>query len=103
MQIYADVCNRPMKVSRSARPAPGGGYFRRRCRRRLRTLQQAQQKMTGTGPAVYRPNKAAAVVYAELYKLYRTLHDAFGTTSFYASMACVMKDLIALRDRTRRS
>ena len=34
--------------------------------------------MTGVKSTVYQPNKKAANVYAELYTLYRQLHDAFG-------------------------
>ena len=45
--------------------AVAGGAFK--------TVQQAQQTMTGVKETVYRPNKAAAGVYAELYALYRTL------------------------------
>ena len=82
MQIYADVCNRPMKISRSAQTCAlgaavfgavaGGGY---------KTVEAAQRKMTGVKDLVYKPAKAAAAVYAELYRIYRTLHDAFGTTA----------------------
>ena len=82
MQIYADVCNRPMKISRSAQTCAlgaavfgavaGGGY---------KTVEAAQRKMTGVKEIVYKPAKAAAAVYAELYRVYRTLHDAFGTAA----------------------
>ncbi len=58
--------------------------------------------MTGTKSLVYRPRKAAAETYAELYRLYRTLHDAFGTPGFNDSLDRVMKDLIALRSRVRQ-
>ena len=85
MQIYADVCNRPMKISRSAQTcALGAAIFGAVAGGAYKKAEQAQQKMTGTRPQVYRPNKAAAKVYAELYKLYRTLHDAFGTARISA-------------------
>jgi L-ribulokinase len=58
--------------------------------------------MTGVKPKVYRPNKTAAAVYGELYTLYRTLHDAFGTAGFDGQLDGVMKKLIALRDRVRK-
>jgi L-ribulokinase len=58
--------------------------------------------MTGASPTVYRPNRQAAAVYAELYELYRTVHDAFGTSSFQGNLHGVMKNLIAIRDRERR-
>ena len=102
MQIYADVCDRPMKISRSAQTCAlgaavfgavaGGGY---------KTVEAAQRKMTGVKDVIYKPAKAAAAVYAELYRIYRTLHDAFGTAA-RLPLAGVMKDLIAIRDRARR-
>jgi L-ribulokinase len=102
MQVYADVCNRPMKISRSAQTCAlgaaifgavaGGGY---------KTVEAAQRKMTGVKDHVFKPSKTAAAVYAELYRIYRTLHDSFGTP-VKLSLNRVMKDLIAIRDRTRR-
>ncbi len=102
MQIYADVCNRPMKISRSAQTCAlgaaifgtvaGGGY---------KTVEAAQRKMTGVKFVSYKPAKAAAAVYADLYRIYRTLHDAFGTAA-KLPLGGVMKDLIAMRDRARR-
>jgi L-ribulokinase len=51
---------------------------------------------------VYQPIKKHAQVYAELYPLYRRLHDAFGTTGKQESLDRVMKDLIAIRNRVRK-
>ena len=103
MQIYADVCNRPMKISRSAQTcALGSAIFGAVVGGAYKKTEQAQRKMTGVKSKVYRPNKAAAVVYAELYTLYRTLHDAFGTAGAKQKLDRVMKDLIALRDRVRK-
>jgi L-ribulokinase len=103
MQIYADVCNRPMKISRSAQTCAlgaavfgavaGGGY---------RTVEAAQKKMTGVKEVVYRPSKAATAVYAELYGIYYTLYNAFSAAGGKLPMNRVMKDLIALRHRVRR-
>jgi L-ribulokinase len=102
MQIYADVCNRPMKISRSAQTCAlgaaifgavaGGGY---------KTVEAAQRKMTGVKDVVYKPAKGPVAVYAELYRIYRELHDAFGTP-VKLPLNHVMKDLIAIRDRARR-
>jgi len=103
MQIYADVCNRPMKLSRSAQTcALGSAIFGAVAGGAYRNAQAAQRKMTGVKAKLYRPNKAAAKVYAELYPLYRTLHDAFGTTAFQGKLDHVMKQLIAIRHRTRK-
>jgi len=103
MQVYADVCNRPMKLSRSAQSsALGAAIFGAVVGGAYRTAQQAQRRMTGVKAEVFRPRKANAVVYAELYKLYRLLHDAFGTPSAGIALNRVMKELIAIRDRVRR-
>ena len=58
--------------------------------------------MTSVKDVLYRPDKAAAKVYAELYRLYLLLHDAFGTSTGNEPLYRVMKDLIALRSRVRR-
>ena len=103
MQIYADVCNRPMKISRSPQTcALGAAIFGAVAGGAYKTVQQAQRKMTGVKDHVYRPNQAAAKVYAELYRLYRLLHDAFGTSTCNEQLHHVMKDLIAIRSRVRR-
>jgi len=83
MQIYADVTNRPIRISASAQtPALGsamfgalaagaeaGGYA---------TIQDAAVKMARLRPEVYAPIPANVAVYEKLYQEYRTLHDYFG-------------------------
>jgi len=102
MQIYADVCNRPMKISRSAQTcALGATIFGAVVGGAHRDVPAAQRAMTGVKNVVYRPNKKAAKVYAELYAIYRQLHDAFGVPSAKVTLDHVMKDLIALRHRVR--
>jgi len=103
MQVYADVCRRPMKLSRSPNTCAlgaaivgaivGGAY---------RNVPQAQRYMTGIVPKMFRPRPAAVEVYAELYALYRRLHDGFGLPDSPARLGTLMKDLIAVRDRVRR-
>ena len=103
MQIYADVCNRPMKISRSAQTcALGAAVFGAVAGGAYRSAEAAQKKMTGVKDVVYRPNKAAVKVYAELYKIYYTLYDAFSSAGGKSPLSHVMKDLIAIRDRARR-
>jgi len=102
MQVYADVSNRPMKISRSAQAcALGAAIFGAVVGGAYKSVGAAQRRMTGVKPLVYRPNKAASKTYAELYRLYRQLHDAFGTTGYRGRMENVMKDLIAIRNRVR--
>jgi len=102
MQIYADVCNRPMKISRSAQTcALGAAIFGAVAGGIYKNVEQAQRRMTGTKPIVYRPRKQAVAVYGTLYQLYRRLHDAFGLPDYRDSLYDVMKQLIALRKETR--
>ena len=103
MQIYADICNRPMKISRSAQTcALGAAIFGAVVGGKYKTAIAAQRKMTGTKAKVFRPIKKNVVVYAELYKLYKQLHDAFGTDSYKGKLDNVMKDLIAIRHKARK-
>ena len=103
MQIYADVCNRPMKISRSAQTcALGAAIFGAVVGGAYRSTEQAQRRMTGVKRKVYRPRKAAAAAYTSLYELYRTLHDAFGTPNCKGKLHGVMKELVAIRDRARK-
>jgi L-ribulokinase len=106
MQIYADVTGRPMKISRSAQTcalgaaifgavvagSAAGGYD---------TVEAAQAKMCGLKPKLYKPDPRRHEVYNQLFKLYRQLHDAFGTSSYSASLQNVMKDILAIRDQER--
>jgi len=102
MQIYADVCNRPMKISRSAQTcALGAAIFGAVVGGAHRTTTAAQKAMTGIKDVVYRPDRARAKVYAELYEVYRALHDAFGKTGVHPDLEGVMKRLIAIRQRAR--
>jgi L-ribulokinase len=105
MQIYADVCNRPMKISASAQTcALGAAIFGAVVGGAYKDTASAQRAMTGVKRTVFRPRPAHVAVYAELYKLYMQLHDAFGGVDKDrpASMGHVMKDLIAIRDRVRK-
>ena len=100
MQIYADVCNRPMKVSGSSQTcALGAALFGAVAGGAYKTARQAQRRMIRVKPTVFRPQAAAAKTYAELYTLYRALHDAFGTSNGHCQVNRVMKDLIAIRHR----
>ena len=104
MQIYADVCDRPMRISRSAQTcALGAAIFGAVAAGAYPTVEEAQVRMTGVKETVYEPISEHTAVYRDLYKIYRELHDAFGTKDFSGSLFHVMKDLIAIRDRVRRS
>lgn len=101
MQIYADVCNRPMKISRSAQTcALGAGIFGSVVGGAHSSVATAQAAMSGVKEKVFTPNPEAVAVYAKLYRLYIELHDSFGAVS-NPSLGHVMKDLIAIREAAR--
>ena len=102
IQIYADVCNRPMKVSRSAQTcALGSAIFGSVVGGVHQTVEEAQAAMTGVKETIHSPDPDAAKIYARLFRQYSDLHDAFGTREWNGNLAHVMKDLIALREETR--
>jgi len=101
MQIYANVCERPLLLARSGEAcALGAAVFGAVVGGAHATVPAAQAAMTSTKDLVYHPDPAQVPVYRELYALYRQLHDAFGTTGA-RDLANVMKDLLRLRDRVR--
>jgi L-ribulokinase len=106
MQIYADVTGRPMKVSRSDQTcALGAALFGAVAAGReaggFESVAEAQAALCGVKDRVYKPMAEHTAVYAELYGLYRKLHDAFGTAAWTGNLHSVMKDLLAIRDRQR--
>jgi len=103
MQIYADIIGRPMKISRSAQTcALGSAVAAAVVAGAYKNVTAAQKAMTGLKPVVYQPNPAAHAVYKELYKLYRQLHDAFGTKDYNGNLHGVMKTLIEIRNKARK-
>ena len=48
-----------------------------------------------------RPNKEAAKVYAELYALYRRLHDQFGGVGKPEALGDVMKRLLEIKEKAK--
>ncbi len=106
MQIYADVTARPMKVSRSDQTcALGAAIFGAVAAGRdvggFDSVADAQAVLCGVKGRIYKPAPERSAVYAELYKLYNRIHDAFGTKQDVSAMHGVMKDLLAIRDRQR--
>jgi len=106
MQIYADVTGRPMYVSRSAQTcalgaAIAGAVVAGRAAGGYASIPAAQRAMTGLKPKVYKPQAKAGKVYAQLYALYRQVHDAFGASEWEGSLHNVMKDLLAIREKAR--
>jgi L-ribulokinase len=103
MQIYADVTNRPMHVSRSAQTcALGAAVFGAVVGGAHKSVTNAQKAMTALKPEVFRPIPENVKAYRRLYKIYTALHDAFGARKpGAANVPSVMKDLLAIRREVR--
>jgi L-ribulokinase len=67
-----------------------------------KNFASAQKAMTGLKPKIYKPDPKAHKVYRQLYALYKTLHDAFGTKEWRGNLCDVMKQLIDIRSRVRK-
>lgn len=103
MQIYADVTGRPMSISKSSQTCAlgsaiagavvGGSHG---------SVASAAVAMTGFKDVVYQPNPEGQNVYNRIYKLYRSLHDAFGISGHQAPLSHIMKELLEIRDNTRK-
>ena len=107
MQVYADVTGRAMKISRSDQScALGAAIFGAVAAGRkaggFAGVTEAQQAVCGVRSEVFKPVPENTAIYAELYELYRRLHDAFGTDGGAAPLGDVMKRLISLRERQRQ-
>lgn len=102
MQIYADVCGRPMHVSASAQTcALGAAIFGATVAKAHPSFEHAQRAMAANHDRAYRPEPGAVATYRTLYRLYRTLHDGFGLGRADASLGRVMKELLSVRDAAR--
>jgi L-ribulokinase len=103
MQIYADVTGRPMKISRSAQTcALGAAIAGAVVAGAYRGYAPAQKAMTGLKPRVFKPDPAKHAVYGRIYRIYKTLHDAFGTSEWQGNLHEVMKELIEIRNQARK-
>ncbi|MBT8043658.1 MAG: ribulokinase [Verrucomicrobiae bacterium] len=101
MQIYADVLGRPMKVSKSEQTCALGAALFGAVAAGHASLSDLQARVVAYTDTIYQPIPENQAVYAQLYKLYQTLHDAFGKTDWSGSLDHVMKDLIEIRENQR--
>ena len=101
MQIYADILGRPLKVAASEQTCALGAAIFGAVSGGTVTIPEVQQACCRMRDVMYVPITENQAVYKEIYALYRTLHDAFGLPSWSGSLATVMKELIAIRQRQR--
>jgi L-ribulokinase len=107
MQIYADVLNRPLEISRSTQTcalgsAMAGAVVAGQAAGGHANFAAATKAMTGVLAKRFTPIARNAKVYEQLYQLYKRVHDVFGTRACAANQFAVMKDLLAIRDATRK-
>ena len=104
MQIYADVMNRAVEVSRSTQTCALGSAIAAAVvagtqRGGHADFGSAIKMICGTPNAVYKPQPDSVPIYERLYRLYVQLHNAFGAVAdSKASLSNVMKDLLDIRD-----
>ena len=101
MQIYADILGRPLKVAASDQTCALGAAIFGAVASGAATIEEIQRKVCRVRDRIYEPIPENAAVYGELYGLYRTLHDAFGTADWSGKLAHIMKSLLDLRHRQR--
>lgn len=104
MQIYADVCGTPLQVSRSSQTcalgaAIFGAVVAGKAAGGYDSAEEAQAAMTGVREVTYQPNPQNHTIYAELYVLYKRLHDTFGVPGHAESLYDVMKTLLDIKQR----
>ena len=106
MQIYADILNKPLMISRGTQTcalgsAIAGAVVAGKKHGGYDDFASAIAAMTGVQEHVYQPIPKNVAVYERLFKLYRKLHDAFGIAGHTADLSGVMKELLSIRDRVR--
>ena len=88
-----------MKVSQSEQTCALGAAIFGAAAAGVAPIGELQTKVTQTREKVYQPIPENQAVYAELYDLYRTLHDAFGTLEWSGQLNHIMKKLLEIRAR----
>jgi len=102
MQIYADVFNRPVAISRSTQTcALGSAIAAAVVAGAYPNFEKAVPAMTGLLEKVYTPVPANVRVYEKLFRLYCQLHDSFGIRGTKTDLSNVMKELLDIRDQTK--
>lgn len=98
MQIYADVIDCEMRVSRSSQSCALGAAIGASVVAGAHSdFKAAQAAMTGLKDISYKPIEENQAVYNRLYALYRELHDSLGGVNDTAKLGHVMKDLLAIK------
>jgi L-ribulokinase len=106
MQVYADVMEVPLHISRSTQTAAlgsamAGAVVAGKANGGHDTFEDAADSMSGVLDKVFTPVPENQRIYNRLYTIYRRLHDSFGTPDYNEGLYDVMKELLAIRDEVR--
>jgi L-ribulokinase len=103
MQIYADVLGCEMRVAGSSQACALGAAVSAAVLAGAHSdFPAAQRAMTSLKKVKYRPSASGRRVYDRLYRLYRSVHDAFGGLDRSADLSRVMKELLAIKEEQAR-
>jgi L-ribulokinase len=98
MQIYADITGCTMQVSGSSQACALGAAISAAVLAGVhKSFPSAQKAMTRVKSKSYRPIPANQKTYDALYRLYRVIHDAFGSLDKSADLSRVMKELLQIK------
>lgn len=102
MQIYSDVINKEIYISRSAQTcalgaaiagAVVGGVYK--------NYNDATLAMTAVKDKYFKPIQHNVKVYEKLFAIYKKLHDAFGGVRV-ENLASVMKELLDIKESQKK-
>ena len=99
MQVYADILGCIMEVSNNEQSCALGAAMAGSVVGGVhKDFEIARLKMTGVNEKVYKPVKENQMIYDQLFKLYKQIHDGFGLEKNNKNMYNVMKDLLKIKD-----
>jgi len=102
MQIYADITGRTLKIAVSSQTcAVGAAIFGAVAAGKEKggfdSVKGAQKKICRYKKIVYKPKKGNKEIYDGLYRIYKDLHDTFGTKEKSKNLFYVMKGLLKIK------
>ncbi len=105
MQIYADILNRPMRVTKSPETVALGAavvaaHIGMKDSEEFNSIEKVQDRLCELKQTVYTPAKENNDVYKQLYTLYKKLHDSFGIANKKIELHTVMKKLFEIKNST---
>ncbi|MCG8473963.1 MAG: ribulokinase [Cytophagales bacterium] len=106
MQIFADVFNRTIYVSQNDENVAYGAAIIAAStltdeNGQRKSILELQQQYIKESSLVYEPIESNVKLYKELYALYSSLHDAFGSKEENGNMFEIMKKLLEIKKKAK--